>query len=97
MTTSGLTNLAIGRFLISGILLQPVGTPDSHCPYAFYAENGYNCMLDMINVWDNSKVAYVGSGCITIGQYRSDNIAPLSVGSTGKIKTPLWGENVMDL
>ena len=91
LKTSGLTNSAQGRFLISNILLQPIDTPDSHFPYAFYADNyGYNCMLDKINAWDNSKVAYVERGSITLGQYMSDDPEPLTVGATGVIKIPQW-------
>lgn len=93
LKTSGLTNGAQGRFIISDILLQAVGQPNqgSHKPYAFYAENdGYNCMLDRINAWDESRVAYVERGCITLGQYMSDDPEPLTVGATGVIKTPQW-------
>lgn len=92
LEATNLQTTALGRFLISGILLQAIGHPDqgSHLPYAFYADNGYDCMLDKINAWDGSKVAYVGSGSITLGQYMSDNQNPLDVGSTGVIKTPTW-------
>lgn len=93
LKTSGLTNGAQGRFIISDILLQAVGQPNqgSHKPYAFYAENyGYNCMLDRINAWDESRVAYVERGCITLGQYMSDDPEPLTVGATGVIKIPQW-------
>jgi hypothetical protein len=66
---------------------------DSHFPYAFYAENwGYNCMLDKINAWDNSKVAYVAYGSITLGQYVKGNLDPLDVGTNGVIKTLTWTE-----
>ena len=90
---SGLTNSAQGRFIISNILLQPIDIPDSHCPYAFYAEDyGYDCMLDKINAWDNSKVAYVKRGSITLGQYVAGNLPPLEVGETGVIKKLTWTE-----
>jgi len=90
--TSNLKSLAVGRFLISGICLQAVGTPDpgGHYPYAFYANNGYKCMLDMINAWDNSKVAYVGGGEITLGQYVADDSNPLTVTGGGIIRTIPW-------
>lgn len=93
LKTRGLTNWAQGRFVISGILIQPVGVPDSHFPYAFYAENGYKCMLDKINAWDNSKVAYVGGGSILLGQYMADLPDPLDVRGEGVIKTPTWTDN----
>ena len=93
LKTSGLTNSAQGRFIISNILLQPIDIPDSHCPYAFYAEDyGYDCMLDKINAWDNSKVAYVKRGSITLGQYVAGNLPPLEVGETGVIKKLTWTE-----
>lgn len=93
LKTSGLTNSAQGRFIISNILLQPIDTPDSHFPYAFYAEDyGYDCMLDKINAWDNSKVAYVKRGSITLGQYVAGNLPPLEVGETGVIKKLTWTE-----
>lgn len=81
-----------GRFLISGILLQAVGEPDDggHYPYAFYATNGHNCMLDKINAYDNSRVAYVDKGCITLGQYMCDRSDALAVGTNGCIKIPKW-------
>lgn len=91
-TPPQLYNWAQGRFLISGILLQAVGTPDTHYPYAFYAERGHKCMLDKINAWDNSKVAYVGDGEIFLGQYASDDSTPLVVGATGKIYKLTWTE-----
>jgi len=47
-------------------------------------------MLDKINAWDHSKVAYVSSGCIMLGQYKSDDNAPLTVVSDGIIKVPTW-------
>ena len=90
LETTNLSSFAVGRFLISGILLQPVGTPSSHYPYAFYANNGYDCMLDKINSWNNSKVAYVGGGSIMLGQYASDNVSPLVVANNGKIKRIPW-------
>jgi hypothetical protein len=46
-------------------------------------------MLDKINAWDNSKVAYVGGGEITLGQYRADDLNPLTVSGSGLIKT-IW-------
>lgn len=93
LKTSGDINGSNGRFLISGILLQAAGNPGLgvHKPYAFYAEdNGYNCMLDKINAWDESKVAYVNEGEITLGQYCSDDTSPLTVGTNGSIKIPTW-------
>ena len=91
LKTTGLTNSAQGRFIISDILIQPIDDPDSHYPYAFYAEDyGYDCMLDRINAWDNSKVAYVAHGCITLGQYVADDPDPLTVGTSGVIKTLTW-------
>ena len=91
LKTTGLTNSAQGRFIISNILIQPVGTPYFHYPYAFYAEDyGYDCMLDRINAWDNSKVAYVAHGSITLGQYMADDPDPLTVGTNGVIKTLTW-------
>lgn len=91
LETSELKSWAVGRFLISGICLQAVGTPASHYPYAFYAEeNGYKCMLDKINAWNNSKVAYVGGGEITLGQYVADDSNPLTVTGGGVIKTIQW-------
>lgn len=88
--TSGLGDGAQGRFLISGILLQAVGTPDNHPPYAFYANKGYGCMLDKINAYDYSRVAYVYEGTITLGQYMCDQSDSLTVGPTGCIKIPKW-------
>lgn len=92
LETTNLKSWAVGRFIISGICLQAVGTHDytDSCPYAFYAENGYNCMLDKINTWNDSKVAYVGGGEITLGQYVSDDANPLTVAGNGHIKTPQW-------
>ena len=90
LKTSGLTNLAQGRFLISGILIQAVGDPDFLHPFAFYAENGYDCMLDKINAWDECKVAYVGNGSIMIGQYMKGDFDPFLVGTNGVIKTLTW-------
>ena len=90
LRTYNINSWAKGRFLISGILLQAVGTPDTHYPYAFYAEDGCKCMLDKINAWNNSKVAYVGEGEIFLGQYASDDSTPLVVGTYGKINIPTW-------
>jgi hypothetical protein len=89
--TSGLGVGTQGRFLISGVLLQAVGRPDEgHPPYAFYAPKGYGCMLDKINAYDYSRVAYVFEGTITLGQYMCDQSDALTVGPTGCIKIPKW-------
>lgn len=94
LKTSGLTNSAQGRFIISNILLQPIGNHSEYdYPYAFYADGfGYDCMLDKINAWDHSKVAYVKRGSITLGQYVADDQNPLTVEATGVIKTLTWTE-----
>jgi len=91
--TSGLTNGAQGRFLISEVIIQPVGQPDEgHYPYAFYAIDGYNCMLDKINAYDNSRIAYVYNGTITLGQFMCDQSDFMTTGNAGRVKIPKWLE-----